>query len=350
LNILKSTRSNIYKNVSGFDVFIREATGKEYSTEKITADFIAYYFNELAEQKELALTEERRVFAFYNHEFILTNVYDLEDDYFSGKSGGLYIISKTTLRKEFCSFFFVAGKPKILSEKKKNESLRILVRKKNGGNNNNYRYSPETNDFNGRIKKSLKSSSIKEIFYALKNKPGFRYFELKDISNRIKINFFRRTASLKLRELESGLTGYRLYTKSIDENMRKWINTDLLKNDDDLLNNILVKSRIFITLNKEEVSKRELKELDCLINADNFDFSFKGPEILGRDSSTDFLSASAGKLAAGMVNKYIKDISEIETLLNIIKLLKIYQKLELKIDFLKMQNALFEVKKVFDAA
>ena len=42
-DILKYAKSNILKGVTGSDIYLKDAAGKEYSTEKIAADFITNF-------------------------------------------------------------------------------------------------------------------------------------------------------------------------------------------------------------------------------------------------------------------------------------------------------------------
>lgn len=350
LNILKTAKSNIVDEVNGFEVFIKKVTRKEYTTEKIAADFIVNYYYQLACQKKPGKAVKNQIFEFYNHELILAGISDFEDECFFCMAGGLYVRSKITLKKEFCSFFFIIKKYHDFSDEKKGEFLRIIIRKKDGGFKNNHQYSPETDDFIARIKNDFKKNDIQETFFALKNKPGFKYFDTKDINKRIKIDFFNMNTDLKLKELGQAVSGLSLLSDSLENDLRKWVNTDYLKEDNTLLNNIMIQSRISAILSKKEINKSELEELEHLADRDTHGFMPDALEAIKRRSRNGILIKNAENLLIRMARKYLENITETEILSDIIKLSDIYKKLDLEIDFLKMQNIIFELKGVFKTA
>lgn len=346
IDILKSAKCNIPEGTSGSDIYLNEAYKKEYSTEKIVADFITDFLAAHNLKDNPDLYNNDAIFDFYNHEFVLTQTFDFEDEMLSGQSGGLYIISKTTLKKEFCLFFFLTGKNTDLQKGKHNEILKILIRKKTAGNKNNFKYSPETIFFNEIIKYNFRGNNTEEVFYKFKRKPGFKYYDLKDISERIKIRFLERYSLIKINELYRGLSGYKLYADSIEENMKKWVGAYFMDDNDGSIFNAIKKIRALIILNNHNINEKAIEELEYLADAED-------SAILSENKNTgytdfSFLKASAENLLKTMMNKYINDITDLEMLKIIIRLLKIYGRFKLNIDFPGLQDIVFKIKTIFD--
>ena len=347
-DILKYAKSNILKGVTGSDIYLKDAAGREYSTEKIAADFITNFLVIQSFKDGSPFCNNGEIFDFCNHEFALTHIFDFEDEMLSGKSGGFYIISKTTLRKEFCLFLLVTDKHACMQKNESNEVLKILIRKKTAGIRNNYRCSPETIFFNEIIKHYFKGNNIEEVFCKLKRKPGFKYFDLNNISKRIKIKFFEKYSLKKIKELYSGLNSYRLYVDSIEEDIKKWIDAYFINKNEDSVFNAAKKSRTLIILNKDKISEDEVAELESL--AEEKDSSIPGKHIQTdkRHGRTGFLKSGAEELLMVMIRKYLNNIHDAEMLKTIIRLVKVCKKLEPDIDFSKMQNIVFEIKTIIN--
>ncbi|MDD3520549.1 MAG: DUF3536 domain-containing protein [Actinomycetota bacterium] len=348
IKILKSAKSNIVEGINGSDIYIKETLQKEYATEKIAADFITDFLSGSETKNNPFLFNSEDIFDFYNHEFILTQIFDFEDKHLSGKSGGIYIISKTTLRKEFCLFFFIKEKSESQLKSENNDILKILIRKKTAGKNNNFKYSPETNFFNEIIKKSFKGNNLNEVFYAFKNKPGFRYFGLKDISDKVKIKFLENNSFLKISELYKGLSTYKLYINNIEDSFKKWLESVFMEKDNFFINNLLKKSKAFIILNSPDIDEKELEELEHLSGENNEDIFSEKSHIKTDSIELGFLKKSAEKLLHAMIEKYKSSIADTEILKIIIRMLKVLEKLKINIDFLKIQDSVFELKNYLD--
>ncbi|HAX17482.1 MAG TPA: hypothetical protein DCY00_02655 [Actinobacteria bacterium] len=343
-DILKSAKSNIIEGKNGSDIFLSESVKKKYSTEEITADFITEFLTDSDPENHTAFQNGKDIFDFYNHEFMTKQIIDFNDEFFSGKSGGLYIISKTTLKKEFCLFFFITGKSENLFKNDNNELLEILIRKKTGGNENNSGYSSETDFFNEFIKQNLRDKNIGEVFFKLKRKPGFRYFDLNNISEKVKINYFEKNAIIKTKSLYKGLSSYKSYVNNIDETVRKWINTGFADNEEVCIDSILIKSKIFLILNKNEINKNEIEELEYLADKNNSVILSEKAHGDTVRTGFEFLKTGAEQLLRNMINKYIDNLTDAEILKIIIRLLKVCDLLQIRVDFLKMQDHVFKVK------